>query len=90
MRLPKGEKKRIVASAGFKKWKSARLKTTHPPKVKPKDIVRAFQIDRSLKAKIRKPEYWKKIPQRADIGIDRGTETHSREKKRRYYSKVKR
>jgi len=77
---------RIIKSASFRKWKTARLKSKSAPKIKQKDAFRAFQIDRSLKAKERDPSYWKKTPQRADITIDKGTVTWKR-KKKKYYRK---
>jgi len=88
-RLPRKEKSRILKSSSFKRWKTARVKPGVHPRAKAKDLLRAFQIDKSLKAKERSEKYWSKHPNRADITIDKGKETWSREKKK-YYRKRRR
>jgi len=91
-RLPEKTKSRILKSKSFKKWKLYRRKSKALPKVKSKDLLRAYQIDRALKAKEKDISYWKKAPHRADIRIDTGEETWSRRKRRRrkFYSKRRR
>lgn len=81
-RMPEGLKRRILKSKSFKKWKKNRLRSKSPPKIKQKDLLRAYMIDKGIKATETDPKYWSKVPQRADIAIDR-----PRKKKGKYYRK---
>ena len=71
---------RIVRSKSFKAWKKQRLKLK--PRPKTKDLFRAYQIDKSLKATLASKQDWKRRINRLDtITIDYP--------KKRYYTKKK-